>query len=143
VSSGTDFKRETLNAEEIARLRVAAGMGVASSPGVTAGFSSPSATKHDQEKPMLAIMPIEALEAVGRVMTFGMKKYSADNWRKGFQYRRTLSAALRHIFSFLKGEDLDPETGESHLAHAACCVLFTLTFVIEKQTNLDDRYKGA
>jgi hypothetical protein len=101
------------------------------------------AIKYDQEKPALALLPFEALESVGRVMTFGMKKYAAHNWRAGFSYSRTLSAALRHIFAFITGEDKDPESKESHLAHAACCILFTLTFVLESRTDLDDRYKPS
>ncbi len=98
-------------------------------------------TKHDDGKPMLALLPFEALEAVGRVMTFGAKKYAANNWRGGFAWTRLVSSSLRHIFSWVKGEDLDPESGESHLAHAACCILFLLTFVLTK-TGEDDRYKG-
>jgi hypothetical protein len=105
--------------------------------------SGGTGVKHDQEKPQLGLLPIEAIEAVGRVMTFGAKKYDADNWRKGFLYRRVLGAALRHIFAFIRGEDCDTESGESHLAHAACCVLFTLTFVLEGKNSLDDRYKGG
>jgi hypothetical protein len=98
-------------------------------------------TKHDDGKPLLALLPFEALEAVGRVMTFGAKKYAANNWRGGFAWTRLVSSSLRHIFSWVKGEDLDPESGESHLAHAACCILFLLTFVLTK-TGEDDRYKG-
>ena len=34
----------------------------------------------------------------------------------------------RHIFAWWGGEDKDPETGFSHLAHAACCLLFLMEF---------------
>lgn len=96
-------------------------------------------TKHDQGKVMLELLPFEALEAVGRVMTFGAKKYAAHNWRGGFKFSRVFGAALRHGFAWVKGEDLDPESGESHLAHMACCILFLLTFVLTK-TGEDDRH---
>lgn len=98
-------------------------------------------TKHDDGKNQLALLPFEALEEVGKVMTFGAKKYAAHNWRSGFKYSRLISAALRHTFAFIRGEDNDPETGLSHLAHACCCLMFLLTQVLMK-TGEDDRYKG-
>lgn len=104
-------------------------------------IEQPTGVKFDGEKPPLALLPTRALEAVGRVLAFGAKKYQAHNWRGGIQYSRLAGAMLRHVFAFLRGEDKDPETGESHLAHAACCVLFALEFVEEGRTELDDRHK--
>lgn len=98
-------------------------------------------TKNDDGKPLLALLPVEALTEVGKVMTFGAKKYDAHNWRKGFAYTRVASAALRHLFAWISGEDTDSESGLSHLAHCACCILFLLTFTLTK-TGSDDRYKG-
>lgn len=98
-------------------------------------------TKHDQGKPSLALLPGESLEEVAKVLDFGANKYGVYNWRKGFTYTRVTSAALRHIFAFLRGEDKDPETGLSHIAHAICGLLFLLTFILTK-TGTDDRYKG-
>lgn len=97
--------------------------------------------KHDQDKPDMSLLSAVALVKVAQVMTFGKKKYSADNWRGGFKWRRPLAAALRHIFAYLGGEDKDPETGVSHLAHASCCLMFVLEFE-ETHKELDDRYKG-
>lgn len=95
--------------------------------------------KHDDGKPMLALLPIEALIEVGKVMTFGATKYQAHNWRLGFKFSRVSSAALRHLFAWIAGEDKDPETGLSHLAHAAACVLFLLTYTLQN-TGVDDRH---
>lgn len=76
-----------------------------------------------------------ALEAEARVLMFGDSKYGRDNWRKGLHYTRLLDAALRHIIAFADGEDLDPETGESHLAHAKCC----MSMVMAMPKEWDDR----
>lgn len=101
---------------------------------------APTGIKHDQEKPDMSLLSSIALLKVAQVMTFGKTKYSANNWRGGFQWTRPLAASLRHIFSYLGGQDKDPETGVSHLAHAVCCLMFVLEFE-ETHKHLDDRYK--
>ena len=95
--------------------------------------------KHDQEKPRTDLLPPVALEEIAKVLSFGASKYADHNWRLGFKYSRLIGAALRHIFAFSKGEDKDPETGLSHLAHAACCILFLLDHTILGYGR-DDRY---
>lgn len=98
--------------------------------------------KHDAGKADIALLPPEALVAIAEVFTFGAKKYAADNWRGGFSYRRVVSALLRHLYAWLRGEDNDPESGLSHIAHAGCNVMFLLTFIITK-TGTDDRYRAS
>lgn len=97
-------------------------------------------TKHDQGKPDLSLIPKASLEAQARVMMFGANKYGVYNYRQGFTYRRLLAAALRHITSFNDGEDLDPESGETHLAHAISCVSMLID-CIHLGTAKDDRYR--
>lgn len=104
------------------------------------GAAKPTGVKHDQEKPDMSLLSSIAMVKVAEVMTFGKKKYSANNWRGGFVWTRPAAAALRHIFSWLGGEDKDPETGLSHLAHACCCLMFLLEFETTKP-ELDDRFK--
>ena len=41
---------------------------------------------------------------------------------------RYYDAAMRHLYAWFNGEPKDIETGESHLAHAICCLLFLLWF---------------
>ncbi len=96
--------------------------------------------KHDQEKTDMSLLSTIAMVKVAEVMTFGKKKYSAHNWRGGFVWSRPAAAALRHLFAWIGGEDKDPETGLSHLAHCACCIMFLLEFETTRP-DLDDRYK--
>jgi hypothetical protein len=96
--------------------------------------------KHDQDKPRMDLLDRYALEQVALVMGYGAKKYSAHNWRGGIAWSRVIAAALRHLTAFNDGEDTDPETGISHLAHASCCLMFLLNYTKE-HTELDDRYK--
>jgi hypothetical protein len=95
--------------------------------------------KHDNEKVRVELLPTKPLLMIGDVLTFGAKKYAAHNWRGGFDYSRLIGANLRHILAFNDGEDNDPESGLSHMAHAGCCTLFLLE-QIAKGTGNDDRY---
>lgn len=96
--------------------------------------------KHDAGKPRMDLLPPEALREIAVVLALGAEKYDAHNWRKGFAYSRLIAAALRHVFSWVGGENTDPESGKSHLAHAACCLLFLITFEVTKAGS-DDRYR--
>lgn len=101
--------------------------------------ATPLGIKHDAEKLPLELLPTDALEEVARVLQFGAKKYGARNWEKGISFTRLLGALFRHAFAWLRGEDKDPETGLSHMAHAACETLFALAFELRGRTDLDDR----
>jgi hypothetical protein len=77
------------------------------------------------------------------VLEFGANKYAAHNWQQGegFRYTRVLNSLLRHVFAYMRGEDLDPESGLSHMAHAGCNVLFILYYIKNKSRyKNDDRY---
>lgn len=99
-----------------------------------------TALKFDQDKLPLHLLSTEAMNQTAAVLAFGAQKYAEHNWRNGFAWSRPLSAAMRHITTFNAGEDTDPESGLSHLAHAACCIMFLLEFE-KTHPHLDDRYK--
>ncbi len=83
--------------------------------------------KHDGEKPRWDLLPLSTLAGAVRVLTFGAGKYSPDNWMHvPDPVRRYYAAMMRHVTAWQSGELVDPETGESHLAHAICCLLFML-----------------
>lgn len=83
--------------------------------------------KSDHGKPILGAIPPHAELAVGRVLAFGAEKYARGNWDHVADHEnRYMDAALRHLNAHRRGELVDGESGESHLAHAACCILFLL-----------------
>lgn len=102
-------------------------------------MSEPTGKKYDTGKPRMGLISDYALFQEARVMEFGARKYADNNWRGGLKWSRLVDAALRHIHSFNCGEDLDPETGLHHLAHARCCLAFLLEFT-QTHPELDDRY---
>lgn len=102
-----------------------------------------TAVKFDNDKVDWMILPYDALEEIIKVMEFGARKYARGNFAsgEGLEYTRVLNSLMRHILAFSRGEDLDPETGISHMAHAGCNVLFLLHYIKnpEKFKNNDNR----
>jgi len=97
--------------------------------------------KADGGKPRMDLLPSLPLESIAQVLTFGAEKYDAHNWRKGIEFSRVYGALQRHLAAFNEGEDIDPESGLHHLAHAGCNILFLLEFAQrERYKALDDRY---
>lgn len=103
-------------------------------------FKEDKGKKFDEGKPMIGLISAYAIEQEARVMTFGAGKYGFHNWRAGLSWLRVISAVLRHIFAFLRGEDFDPETGIHHLAHARCGLAFILEYT-QTHPEKDDRAK--
>lgn len=61
-----------------------------------------------------------ALEEVGKVGTYGAKKYSDNGWRSVPDGEaRYTDALLRHLLAEARGEIVDEESGLYHAAHAA------------------------
>ncbi len=98
------------------------------------------ATKKDKGKVMVELVDPQFIIDIGKVLTFGAVKYEVENWRKGLPWKRTLGAVLRHILAWARGEDNDPESGLSHLSHAACNLMFLLEWA-HTHKELDDRIK--
>lgn len=102
-------------------------------------LESGTGIKHDSGKVRMELLSPIALAEIAKVMTFGAKKYGDHNYRGGLAWSRVCGALLRHVFAWLSGENLDPESGCSHLAHAGCCILFLLEYA-QTHPELDDRY---
>lgn len=94
--------------------------------------------KFDDDKLRYELLPTQPLQEIVKVLTEGARKYGARNWEQGIEWSRVYGALQRHLMAFWEGEDKDPESGFSHLAHAGCNVLFLL-FFSHHFKNLDDR----
>ena len=94
-------------------------------------------------KPALfSVIPTAALLHLGEVMKLGADKYGPFNWRETPVPAETYVDAMgRHMLSWQDGENLDPESKKSHLAHVmACCAI-----IIDAMENdmLDDNRPKA
>lgn len=92
--------------------------------------------KFDDGKLQWGLLPIQPTQEVIKVLMYGAKKYSPDNWMYIEDIPgRYYEAALRHLTQWKLGEKVDSETGKSHLAHAACCLLFILWRELNPKKN--------
>lgn len=87
------------------------------------------------------LVPFEAVADIADVLAYGAHKYSANNWCRGADWSRYFAALCRHVFAWWNGEDRDPETGLSHLAHAGCCLIFLMQYQ-RHGWGTDDRFTG-
>jgi hypothetical protein len=96
--------------------------------------------KHDTGKLAMDLIPPELILGVSEILTIGAKKYEVRNWEKGMRWGRVFASLMRHMWDWWRGESLDPETGKSHLWHAACCIAFLMTYEA-RGVGEDDRPK--
>ena len=98
--------------------------------------------RNDGGKLRYDLLPARPLEEMVAVLTNGAEKYGDDNWRKGMSWSRHFAAAMRHAWAWFRGENLDRDSGRSHLAHAAVSFMFLMQYVFDK-LGTDDRYKDV
>lgn len=99
-----------------------------------------SGAKNDKSKPPVDLLPSWPLVEIAKVLGFGAGKYSRYNWAEGMDWSRPTAALMRHVLAWKEGEDLDEESGLSHLAHAGCCILFLLAYQ-RYGLGRDDRWR--
>lgn len=95
--------------------------------------------KDDTGKLRYDLVPPDALAELVRVYTVGAARYGANNWERGISFGRIFAACMRHLWAFWRGEELDPDDGIHHLAHAAWNCLALLAYRLRGMAAFDDR----
>lgn len=82
--------------------------------------------KADKGKLELSLVNPELVKAVAEVRMYGTEKYGdSENWRK-VEPKRYVDALYRHLLAYIEGNEVDEESGLSHLSHMACNISFLL-----------------
>lgn len=90
-------------------------------------------------KTPMSVVPANVLMRLGAALAHGAAKYGRHNWRvAGVNLSTYYDAAFRHLASWWEGENNDPESGESHLAHAIATLVVALDAIEQGKAN-DDR----
>ena len=99
-------------------------------------------TAMGEAKPKISSTPTIGIREMGKVFELGAKKYGRYNWRL-HQVSATVyyDAAWRHLSAWFDGEDLDPESGVSHLAHVMACM--TILMDAQQHRMLNDNRLDA
>ena len=94
--------------------------------------------KDDSSKARYDLIPTALLDGVADVLKYGAseaprpdgtKGYGENNWQNVPNARaRYYAAAGRHLAKWKKDPTSKDESGRSHLAHAATCIAFLLSF---------------
>ena len=124
------------NAEELLR-----GLAGSITPGKMEVEPPPQAMKASHGKVMLHLLPPGPIYDIARVREFGSEKYAPWDWTIGRNHTDYYDAVMRHMLAWLTGEDNDPESGLSHLAHAGCTLLFMIEHA-KTGKGLDNRPSG-
>jgi hypothetical protein len=115
------------------------------------------AKRYNKGKLRYELIPQEFLDELAKVYTLGAHKYTiyedakgvqhkganisledsasmtivddgADNWRLGQNWMGSMASVKRHISSWVKGEDVDPDLGTLHLGNAAWGLASLITY---------------
>ena len=98
------------------------------------------ALRYNEGKLQWSLVDFDSLEGLVRVLEMGAKKYDKHNWKKGMPVTQVTESLMRHLFAFLRGEDVDPESGCRHISHVMCNTMF-LEYIMREKPHFDDRYK--
>ena len=86
------------------------------------------------------LIPIGPLTALAEHYGVGAQKYEDRNWERGYNWSLSYAALMRHLTAWWGGEDLDPETGSSHLTAVAWHAFALSHFQAhERYASKDDR----
>lgn len=79
------------------------------------------------------LLPLEIIEKVVEVFTFGASKYTPNTWQNLENGKeRYYAAHLRHLCAWRKGEKTDNESGLNHLQHCIWNLMAVLYYEMKE-----------
>ena len=100
--------------------------------------NSPQALRYNQGKLEWSLVDFDSLEGLVKVLEYGAHKYARHNWKKGMPVTQVSESLMRHLFAFLRGEDVDPESGCRHISHVMCNAMF-IEYIMREKPDYDNR----
>jgi hypothetical protein len=91
------------------------------------------------KKASLSCVPAPVLLEMGIGMQEGGAKYGRHNYRSiGVRGSVYYDATMRHLMAWWEGEDIDPDSGLSHITKAMCSLAVLRDAMLQNKFN-DDR----
>jgi dATP/dGTP diphosphohydrolase len=96
------------------------------------------------DKVPLHLWPATATALGSLGLLEGALKYGRSNWRAvGVRASIYYDACSRHLNKWFEGEELDPDSGLPHLAHALACLAIIVDAKAADMLNDDRAYPGG
>lgn len=87
----------------------------------------------------VSTVPSQFIMGTGLAMMEGHLKYGGHNFRvAGVKYSVYYNALFRHMMAWWEGEEVDPDSGLSHLYKASACIAI-LVDAMHSSIGADDR----
>lgn len=97
-----------------------------------------TAARFDKGKVRHDLIPPWPLDELAKVYTYGTNKYDEDNYLKGMKWRKVIGPLLRHLWKWIRGKQIDEESGCHHLAMVVW-QCFTLMLYEKHSVGMDNR----
>ena len=92
-----------------------------------------SALRYNTGKPKWSLVNMHSLVPMIRVLEYGALKYAPFNWQKPMKRDEVLDSMQRHLAALIDGNELDDESGLSHIGHIMANALFYSYHFVEKE----------
>ena len=100
-------------------------------------ISTTGAKRNSIGKTPYAYLPLDLLDGAASVMEYGARKYSPENFRRGFLPIDALNSLLRHVTELQRaiqtedkdgasGHLLDADSGFAHISHVLTSAMIVL-----------------
>ena len=83
-----------------------------------------SALRYNTGKPKWSLVHMHSLVPMIRVLEYGALKYAPFNWQKPMKRDELLDSMQRHMAALIDGNELDDESGLTHIGHIMANALF-------------------
>ena len=91
------------------------------------------------KKVSLSVLPAQVLMEIGLALMEGGRKYGVSNYRvAGVRASVYYDASMRHLMSWWEGQDIDPDSGLSHVTKAIAGLTVLRDSMLNDMCN-DDR----
>ena len=99
--------------------------------------------RYNKGKPQFSHLSPEFISDMMALMTKSSDKYGYLNWTKAQDVRTASDSLMRHFLKFQQGEDLDDESGYSHITHVAVNAMIIWQNLQDFGDEVDNRYSKA
>lgn len=91
---------------------------------LNSNLESEKALRYNEGKAKWSLVHYNSMLPMIKVLEFGALKYAPRNWMKPMDLTEILESMQRHLASLMDGEEIDKESGISHMGHIQCNAMF-------------------